>query len=82
MAELIYNAPASHKDPADLKRGGRNWADYSYAHGGKDGTPHPVDRPTYDTSIAVLTDAVRKARIGETDKTDALRRLATFGRSA
>ena len=85
MAELIYDAPASHRDPTVsaterlppvLK--GRNWADYSYAHGGKDGTPHPVDRPTYDTSIAVLTDAVRKARLGDTEKTDALKRLTAF----
>jgi hypothetical protein len=86
MAELIYDAPSSHRDPASppptlppvLQH--RRWADYSYAHGGKDGTPHPVDRATYDTSIAVLTEAVRKARVGETDKSDALKRLATFGR--
>jgi hypothetical protein len=58
----------------------RSWADDSYAHGGKDGTPHPVDRATYDTSIHVLTDAVRKARVGNREKTDALRRLATFER--
>ena len=91
MAELIYDAPASHRDPASAPVTGtaklppvlqhRRWADYSYAHGGKDGTPHPVDRPTYDTSIAVLTDAVRKARVGETDKSEALKRLATFGRA-
>ena len=86
MAELIYDAPASHRDPAGAAKlppvlKSRNWADYSYAHGGKDGTPHPVDRPTYDTSIAVLTDAVRKARVGETEKTDALKRLAGFARS-
>jgi hypothetical protein len=74
LAELIYDAPASHRDPA----ADRSWADYSYAHGGKDGTPHPVDRKTYDTSIEVLTDAVRKARIRDTEKTDALKRLATF----
>jgi hypothetical protein len=82
---LIYDAPASHRDPADARRHHpatrrRSWADYSYAHGGKDGTPHPVDRPTYDTSIAVLTDAVRKARVGETEKSEALKRLATFDR--
>jgi hypothetical protein len=35
-----------------------------------------VDRKTYDRNIAVLTDAVRKARIGETSKSDALRRLS------
>jgi hypothetical protein len=85
LAELIYDAPASHRDPADATKRPeshqqRSWADYSYAHGGKDGTPHPVDRPTYDTSIAVLTDAVRKSRIGNTDKSDALKRLATFDR--
>lgn len=77
LAEVIYNAPPSHRDPtagddADRPR----WADYAYAHGGKDGTPFPVDRDTYDRSIAVLTDAVRKARLGDTDKTGALRRLA------
>jgi hypothetical protein len=60
----------------------RSWADYSYAHGGKDGTPHPVDRTTYDRSIAVLTDAVRKARVGDTEKTDALKRLAIHERGA
>jgi hypothetical protein len=77
LAELIYDAPASHRDPITTNR---SWADYSYAHGGKDGTPHPVDRPTYDTSIALLTDAVRKARLGNTEKTQALKRLATFDR--
>jgi uncharacterized protein len=81
MAELIYDAPASHRDPAKLPpvlQAKRSWADYSYAHGGKDGTPHPVDRVTYDKSVAVLTDAVRKSRVGETEKTAALKRLATF----
>jgi hypothetical protein len=86
LAELIYDAPASHRDPADSTElpavlANRRWADYSYAHGGKDGTPHPVDRKTYDTSIEVLTDAVRKARVGSTEKTEALRRLATFDRA-
>ena len=90
IAELIYDAPVSRRDPAqknncaltelsksaDSKRGERKWADYSLAHGGKDGFPFPVDRKTYDRNIAVLSDAVRRARIGETAKTDALRRLA------
>ena len=85
LAELIYDAPASHRDPADSTKlppvlADRSWADYSYAHGGKDGTPHPVDRQTYDTSINVLTDAVRKARVGEKEKSDALKRLASLNR--
>jgi hypothetical protein len=97
IAELIYDAPASHRDPAHqlpptavarveplppvlAHLSKRSWADYSYAHGGKDGTPHPVDRNTYDRSIAVLTEAVRKSRIGDPDKTDALKRLAIHER--
>ena len=86
LAELIHDAPASRRDPAVVScdadvaevRPGRRWADYSYAHGGKDGTPFPVDRQTFDQKIAVLTAAVRQARLGETDKRGALRRLARF----
>jgi hypothetical protein len=80
MAELIYDAPASHRDPAETP-GERKWADYSYAHGGKDGHPFPVDRRTYDHSIDALTDAVRKARVGEGEKVEALKRLSTFAGS-
>lgn len=81
LAEIIFQAPPSHRDPADGPGAAeapraRCWADYSYAHGGKDGTPFPVNRETYDRNIAVLTDAVRKARLGENDKFDALRRLS------
>lgn len=92
LAEIIFQAPPSHRDPAkrrDAAAGGaeqsdsgadpRRWADYSHAHGGKDGTPFPVDRDTYDRNIAVLTDAVRRAQLGQNDKVDALRRLAQLG---
>lgn len=83
LAELIFQAPASHRDPAQpapaapsAAAAPRRWADYSYAHGGKDGTPFPVDRSTYDRNIFVLTDAVRRAKLGQNDKFHALRRLA------
>jgi hypothetical protein len=75
-------APADGTGPAENTAPSpdpRRWADYSHAHGGKDGTPFPVDRETYDRNIAVLTDAVRKARLGENDKLDALRRLSKMG---
>jgi hypothetical protein len=87
LAEIIFHAPPSHRDPtapppnphgepnAEVHR----WADYSYAHGGKDGTPYPVDRAAYDRNIAALSDAVRRARVGENDKFNALRRLARLG---
>ena len=74
LAEVIYNAPPSRRGPAETAQ--RRWADYSYAHGGKDGTPFPVDRTSYDRSIQVLLEAVRKAHLGETEKADALKRLA------
>jgi hypothetical protein len=85
LSEIIFQAPPSHRDPAVPRDAGnevheadetRRWADYSYAHGGKDGTPFPVDRDTYDRNIAILTDAVRRARLGESDKFHALKRLA------
>jgi hypothetical protein len=79
IAELIFGAPISQRDPAAPKESPdpeRKWPDYAYAHGGKDGFPFPVDRTTYDKSIGVLTDAVRKARVGESDKKEALKRLA------
>ena len=86
IAELIYDAPISHRDPTtpapappdstNASSSARKWADYSYAHGGKDGYPYRVDRTAYDRNIAVLTDAVRKSRVGETEKSEALKRLA------
>jgi hypothetical protein len=93
LAEIIFQAPPSRRDvttprttsgdpdpesgarPAESRR----WADYSYAHGGKDGTPFPVDRDTYDRNIFALTEAVRKARLGENDKFNALKRLSKIG---
>lgn len=85
IAELLYGTPVSHREPVTptgdtisvtASQPKRKWADYSYAHGGKDGYPFPVDRTTYDQNIGVLTDAVRRGRIGENDKCEALKRLA------
>jgi hypothetical protein len=65
-SELVYGAQASRKDPAR----------YSFAHGGKDGTPYPVDRNTYDKTIEVLRVALNGAKIGRTEKVQAFKRLA------
>ena len=53
-------------------------AAYSFAHGGKDGHAHPVDRETYDATIEFLEGAVRRARIGDVDCLHALRRLQSL----
>jgi hypothetical protein len=70
-AELIYGAKASARDPAR----------FSFAHGGKVGTPYPVDRATYDQTIEVLRNALGRARkIDRSEQVRALRRLAAFAR--
>ena len=71
VAELTYGEPASVRDPVS----------YSFAHGGKDGTPYPVDRQTYDATIESLRRAVNEARAGLSEKSAALKRLAGVERS-
>ena len=66
VSEIIYGAKPSYEDPAR----------YSFAHGGKDATPYPVDRPTYDQTIEILKNAVSKAKINPVEKDKALRRLS------
>jgi hypothetical protein len=68
VAELIYGAPASWSDPVK----------YSFAHGGKDGVPHPVARRVYDESIRYLYGAIEGAEIEREERTDALKKLARF----
>jgi hypothetical protein len=68
ISELVYDTPASLRDPAS----------YSFAHGGKDGYPYPVDKQTYDESIQFLTQTLEKARIGDKEKLEAFRRLRAW----
>jgi hypothetical protein len=68
VSELIYGAKPSFRDPTR----------FSFAHGGKDGHPYPVDRKVYDQTIDVLKSAVEKARVGDREKTDAIQRLRHF----
>lgn len=68
VSELIYGKAPSYSDPAR----------YSFAHGGKDGTPFPVDRKTYDKTIDVMEKAIKLAKIGNREKIDALKRMANY----
>jgi hypothetical protein len=56
----------------------RGPARFSFAHGGKDGHPYPVNRAVYDLSVEWLREAVNKARIGHSDRLSALKRLADW----
>jgi len=89
IAELIYNVKAPRRDPAlpPPAHGSnittdqlhlRSWADYAFAHGGKDGIPFPVNKKLYEQNIRILLESVQKARIGILDKERALRRLAAI----
>ncbi len=68
IAELVYDTAASRKDPAL----------FSFAHGGKDGYPYPVDREDYDRSIDILRRSLAKAKFGKTEQLKAFKRLAAF----
>ena len=68
VADVVYGSPASMRDPAR----------FSFAHGGKDGHPYPVNRAVYDHSVDWLREAVNKARIGHSDRLKALQRLAEW----
>jgi hypothetical protein len=68
IGELIYGIKPSFQDPAR----------FSFAHGGKDGYPYPVNREIYNKSINFLETAIRKAKIGEDERLKLLRKLATL----
>ena len=65
VAEVLHGAPCRFSDPAR----------FSLAHGGKDGHPFPVPLRVYDRTISVLKQAVSSARLGQTEKLEAIRRL-------
>jgi hypothetical protein len=72
VAEVVHGAPSRFADPAR----------FSLAHGGKDGHPSPVPLRVYDETIRVLKDAVGRAKLGETERVDAIRRLDAQARLA
>ncbi|MFF5382620.1 DUF763 domain-containing protein [Pedobacter suwonensis] len=72
VSEVIYGTPSRFTDPAR----------YSFAHGGKDGHPFPVPVNVYDETIDVLKKAIDKAKIGNTDKQQAIKSLHQIARNA
>jgi hypothetical protein len=68
VAELVYGEKPSWKDPVR----------FSFAYGGKDGVPFPVDRKAMDESIQILKESVQAAKIGDKEKLRSLQRLRRF----
>lgn len=72
VSEVIHGTPSRFKDPAR----------FSFAHGGKDGHPFPVPIKVYDETIKTLQTAVHRAKIGLSDKAEAIKKLSEIAQRA
>lgn len=70
VSEVVHGTPIAFSDPVR----------YSFAHGGKDGTPFPVSRPDYESTVQSLETALRLARLGQLDRMKAFQRLSVLSR--
>ena len=66
IAELIYRAEVSWRDPLR----------YTFAVGGKDRVPYPVNIKRMEMLSGILEDALREAKLGRKEKLMVLRRLS------
>jgi uncharacterized protein len=65
VAELIFGEESSWQDPVK----------FSFAFGGKDGVPFPVNHKAMDESIVILKTSVQEAKIGDKEKLRSLKNL-------
>ncbi len=72
VSEVIHGTPSRFKDPAR----------FSFAHGGKDGHPFPVPIKVYDETLGVLQTAIYKAKLGQSEKSEAIKRLSKIAENA
>lgn len=72
VSEVIHGTPSRFEDPAR----------FSFAHGGKDGHPFPVPTKVYDEAINTLETAIRRAKMGNNDKNQAIKSLSKAARLA
>jgi hypothetical protein len=68
VAEVAYGANPSYTDPVR----------YSFAHGGKDGFPFPVNEKDIENSYNTLRRALNRARTGQKEQMIALKNLARW----
>ena len=64
-SEVVHGDATRFDDPAR----------FSFAVGGKDGRPHPIDTESFDETVSMLQNSVDKAKLGDKDKSTALKRL-------
>lgn len=65
ISEVVFGNEISWRDPAK----------FSFAFGGKDGHPYPLDINSYDKTIEILKDIVDKSKIDGKDKLEIFRKL-------
>lgn len=68
ISHLVHGTELSWKDPVK----------YSFAHGGKDGWPYPVDKKTFNNSVDFLKNTVKNLKLGYKERNFALKRLNNF----
>ena len=68
ISQLIYGAEIDWRDPAK----------FSFAHGGKDGYPRPVETELMEKNVRILNEAIKEARLNKTEKLKAIKRLKEF----
>ena len=64
-SEVIHGDATRFDDPAR----------FSFAVGGKDGRPHPIDGESFDETVSMLQNSVDRAKLGDKEKSSALKRL-------
>jgi len=64
-SEVIHGDATRFEDPAR----------FSFAVGGKDGRPYPIDTKAFDETVKMLQNSVDKSKLGDSDKSSALKRL-------
>ena len=64
-SEVIHGDATRFDDPAR----------FAFAVGGKDGRPHPIDTKALDETVDMLQNAVDHAKLGDKEKSQALKRL-------
>ncbi|HMP24310.1 MAG TPA: DUF763 domain-containing protein [Saprospiraceae bacterium] len=72
VSEVIHGAPSRFSDPAR----------FAFAHGGKGGRPFPVPTKVYDETITTLRSSVEKAKIGDADKQNAIKKLTEMAQKS
>lgn len=72
VSEVIHGTPSRFSDPAR----------FAFAHGGKRGKPFPVPTKVYDETIETLKISVEKAKLKDTDKLTAIKKLTAIAQKA